>query len=404
MAGRKRLLLGGAGLTAAAVLGAALALGGAALFGDLGKTTTVREVEAASSAPSSVATTPGARTALSINDIYQRAAPGVVQVTSTTVVSVPADPFFGNPFFPQQEQQQSLGSGFVVDKAGHVVTNYHVIEGAKQVRVSFSNGSSMKATVVGSDPSSDLAVLKIDASSRALTPLPLGNSDEMRVGDPVVAIGNPFGLDRTVTAGIVSAIQRAITAPNGYTIDHVIQTDAAINHGNSGGPLLNGRGQVIGVNSQIATGGSSTSGNVGIGFAIPSNTVKTVMAQLIREGHVDRAFIGISAVPITKNLADVFRLPVSKGLLVQRVEPGSGAATAGLKAGTTSVVLAGESYNLGGDIIVAAGGTPVATLDQLRDIVAAKKPGDKLPLTIYRGDKKTSLDVKLGRQPASTTG
>jgi S1-C subfamily serine protease len=404
MAGRMRILVGAAGLTAAALLGAGIALGGAELLGDLGgKTTTIREVEA-SALPATVTKAPGANTALSINDIYKGAAPGVVQVTSTTIVNVPADPFFGNPFFPQQERQQSLGSGFVVDKAGHIVTNYHVIEGAKQVRVSFSNGSSMKATVVGSDPSSDLAVLKIDASSRALTPLPLGDSDQMQVGDPVVAIGNPFGLDRTVTAGIVSAIQRAITAPNGYTIDHVIQTDAAINHGNSGGPLLNGFGQVVGVNSQIATGGSSTSGNVGVGFAIPSNTVKTVMAQLIRGGHVDRAFIGISAVSISKNLARVFRLPVSKGLLVQSVQPGSGAAKAGLKAGTTQVVLAGESYNLGGDIVVEAGGTPVASLDQLRDVVAAKKPGETLRLTLYRGDKKTSIDVKLGRQPTTPSG
>jgi len=275
-----------------------------------------------------------------------------------------------------------------------------VIEGAKQVRVSFSNGSSMKATVVGSDPSSDLAVLKVDASSRALTPLPLGNSDQIEVGDPVVAIGNPFGLDRTVTAGIVSAIQRAISSPNGYTIDHVIQTDAAINHGNSGGPLLNGLGQVIGVNSQIETGTTAT-GNVGVGFAIPSNTVKTVMAQLIRQGHVDRAFIGISAAPVTGNLARVFRLPVSKGLLVQSVQPGSGASKAGLKAGTTEVTLAGESYNLGGDIIVEAGGTPVGSLDKLRDIVAGKKPGDTLDLTIYRGDKKTTIQVKLGRQPTT---
>jgi S1-C subfamily serine protease len=346
---------------------------------------------------------PAANTKLSISQIYKRAAPGVVQVTSTTVVNVAPDPFFGNPFFPQQQRQQSLGSGFVVDKAGHIVTNYHVVEGAKQVRVSFSNGSSMKAKVVGTDPSSDLAVLKIDASSRALTPLPFGNSDAIQVGDPVVAIGNPFGLDRTVTAGIVSAIQRAITAPNGYTIDHVIQTDAAINHGNSGGPLLNGLGQVIGVNSQIETGSVAT-GNVGIGFAIPSNTVKTVMAQLIRQGHVDRAFIGISAVPITRNLARVFRLPASKGLLVQTVQPGSGAAKAGIKAGSTQVVLAGESYRLGGDIIVAAGGTPVSSLDELRDLIAAKKPGEKLELTVYRGDKKLTIDVKLGRQPVSPSG
>ncbi|HEY8774089.1 MAG TPA: trypsin-like peptidase domain-containing protein [Gaiellaceae bacterium] len=400
MAGRSRILLGAAGLLVAAVLGAGLALGGAALFGDLGKTTTIREIQAAASPAASTAISlNGARP--SINDIYKRAAPGVVQVTSTTIVNVPPDPFFGNPLVPQQQRQQSLGSGFVVDKAGHIVTNFHVVDGAKQVRVSFSNGASMKATVVGTDPSSDLAVLKIDASSRALTPLPLGDSDQMKVGDAVVAIGNPFGLDRTVTSGIVSAIQRAITAPNGYTIDHVIQTDASINHGNSGGPLLNGRGEVIGVNSQIETGDSSGGGNVGIGFAVPSNTVKTVIAQLIRQGRIDRAFIGISAVPITRDLARVFRLPVSKGLLVQSVQPGSGAAKAGLKAGTTQVVLAGESYNLGGDIIVGAGGAPVVTLDRLRDVVAAKKPGDKLQLKVYRGSKQTSIAVELGRQPAA---
>jgi S1-C subfamily serine protease len=399
--GRTRILAGAA-LLAAGLLGAGVALGGAAAVGALGGgTTTVREVQAGASP--AAASVPGR--ALSINDIYRRAAPGVVQVTSTTVVNVPSDSFFGNPFLPQRQQEQSLGSGLVVDKAGHIVTNYHVIEAARQVRVSFSNGASMKATVQGSDPSSDLAVLKIDASSRALTPLPLGNSDEMQVGDPVVAIGNPFGLDRTVTAGIVSAIQRAITAPNGYTIDHVIQTDAAINHGNSGGPLLNRRGEVIGVNSQIETGdNSASSGNVGVGFAIPSNTVKTVVAQLIRQGHIDRAFLGISAVPITRDLARVFRLPVAHGLLVQSVKPGSGAAKAGLEAGTTQVVLAGESYNLGGDILVEADGTPVESLSRLRDIVAAKKPGDAVRLVVYRNGKKKEVDVKLGRQPGTPSG
>ena len=395
--GTKGIVIGAAALGTAAVLGGGVALGGAAAFGDLGgNTTTVREV--ASQAAPAVSQVPPK--ALSIGDIYQRSAGGVVQVTSTSVVTAPADPFFGN-LFPSQQQQQSLGSGFVIDKTGHIVTNYHVVQGAKKINVSFSNGASTKATVVGVDPSSDLAVLKVDASSRALTPLQLGNSDAMRVGDPVVAIGNPFGLDRTVTAGIVSAIQRAITAPNGYTIDHVIQTDAAINHGNSGGPLLNGRGEVIGVNSQIETGDTGSGGNVGIGFAVPSNTVKTVIAQLIRQGRIDRAFIGISAVPITRDLARVFRLPVAKGLLVQSVQPGSGAAKAGLKAGTTQVVLAGESYNLGGDIIVGAGGDPVVTLDRLRDVVAARKPGDKLQLKVYRGSKQTSIAVQLGRQPAA---
>jgi S1-C subfamily serine protease len=398
--GRTRILAGAA-LLGAALLGAGVSLGGAAAVGALdGGTTTVREV--AAEASPAAASVPGR--ALSINDIYRRAAPGVVQVTSTTVVNVQPD-FFANPFLPQREQEQSLGSGFVVDKAGHIVTNYHVIEGAKQVRVSFSNGASMKATVQGSDPSSDLAVLKIDASSRALTPLPLGNSDAMEVGDPVVAIGNPFGLDRTVTAGIVSAIQRAITAPNGYTIDHVIQTDAAINHGNSGGPLLNRRGEVIGVNSQIETGDNGASGgNVGVGFAIPSNTVKTVVAQLIRQGHIDRAFLGVSAVPITRDLARVFRLPVSHGLLIQSVKPGSGAAKAGLEAGTTQVVLAGESYNLGGDILVEADGAPVESLSTLRDIVAAKKPGEAVHLIVYRDGKKREVEVKLGRQPGTPSG
>jgi putative serine protease PepD len=401
---RRRIAKGG-GLVVAAALGAGLALAGAAVFGGLGaKTTTIRELQASvAPAASALPQTPG----LSINDIYKRSAPGVVQVTSTATVTVQTDPFFNDPFFgnifPQQQTQQSLGSGFVVDKAGHIVTNYHVVSGARQVRVSFSNGSSMKATIVGTDPSSDLAVLKIDASSRALTPLPLGDSDQISVGDSVVAIGNPFGLDRTVTAGIVSAIQRAITAPNGYTIDHVIQTDAAINHGNSGGPLLNSRGQVIGVNSQIETGDSG-GGNVGIGFAIPSNTVKTVIAQLIREGRVDRAFVGISAVPVTAELARVFRLPVAKGLLVQSVQPVSGAAKAGLKAGGTQVVLAGESYRLGGDIIVEADGVSVTNLDRLRDLVAAKKPGDNLKLVVYRGDKRVELQVKLGRQPGSVSG
>jgi S1-C subfamily serine protease len=397
---RKSILIGAGALCAAALVGGGAALAGAAAFGDLGSNTTeVREV--AVQATPAVSQVPPK--ALSIGDIYQRSSGGVVQVTSTSVVTVPADPFFGD-LFPSQQQQQSLGSGFVIDKTGHIVTNYHVVQGAKKINVSFSNGASTKATIVGVDPSSDIAVLKVGASSRALTPLPLGNSDEMRVGDPVVAIGNPFGLDRTVTAGIVSAIQRAITAPNGYTIDHVIQTDAAINHGNSGGPLLNRRGQVIGVNAQIETGSSGNGGNVGVGFAIPSNTVKNVIAQLIREGRVDRAFIGISATPITRDLARVFRLPVAKGLLVQSVQPGSGAASSGLKAGTTQVVLAGESYRLGGDIIVQADKFPVASLDRLRDVVASKKPGDKLRLVVYRNGKRTIVSVKLGRQPTARSG
>jgi S1-C subfamily serine protease len=397
VAGPRTLVSRGAVLLAVALAGGGLALGGAALFGGLGGGTTIRElVTTPSSEPASF--TQGK--ALSINEIYQRTAPGVVQVTSTQIVSVPTDPFFGNPFgLPQRQTQQALGSGFVVDKAGHVVTNYHVVQGSRSVEVSFSNNESMKAQIVGVDPSTDIAVLQVNARSRALTPLPLGDSDTVSVGDEVVAIGNPFGLDRTVTAGIVSALQRPIQAPNGYTIDHVIQTDAALNHGNSGGPLLNAEGQVIGVNSQIQSG--SSDGNVGIGFAVPVNTIKTVVAQLIRTGKIEHAFLGIGARAIAPDVARVFRLPVTKGLLVQTVEPGSGAAKAGLKAGTTQVVLAGESYVLGGDVIVAADGVPVGSLARLRDLVAAKKPGNTMKLEIYRGNKKLTLEVKLGRQPSS---
>jgi S1-C subfamily serine protease len=400
---RERILPRAAGLVSAAGIGAGLALGGAALFGGFGgSTTTVREIE---NLPGSASVDFRQGKALSIYQIYKRAAPGVVQVTSTQVVHVPADPFFGNPFgLPQVERQQALGSGFVIDKAGHIVTNYHVVQGSRQIEVSFSNNERVKARVVGSDPSTDLAVLQVKVSSRALTPLPLGDSDMVRVGDSVVAIGNPFGLDRTVTAGIVSALQRPIQAPNGYTIDHVIQTDAALNHGNSGGPLLDAEGDVVGVNSQIETGSSASSGNVGIGFAIPSNTVKSVVAQLVKNGKVEHAFLGVSAVPITSDLARIFRLPVSRGLLVEKVTPGSGAARAGLKAGSTQVVLAGESYLLGGDVIVKADGISVTSVDRLRDIVAGKRPGDKLQLEIYRGKSNETMEVKLGRQPPTPSG
>src|SRR5437868_5096927 len=228
---RRHLLIRAAGFVAAAVGGGAIALGGAAGLGKLGtKTTTVREVESPAAATAPASFQKPARSNLTINEIYRRSAPGVVQVTSTSVVQSQFDPFT-NPFAPTQPQtQQSLGSGFVVDKAGHIVTNYHVVQGAREVDVSFSNNESMKATIVGVDPSTDIAVLRVTARSRALTPLPLGNSDSVRVGDSVVAIGNPFGLDRTVTAGIVSALQRHIQAPNSYSIDNVIQTDAPIEY------------------------------------------------------------------------------------------------------------------------------------------------------------------------------
>jgi S1-C subfamily serine protease len=390
-------------LVGAGVLGGVLALVGAATLGVGAETTTVRELEAAPGgySPTAFENTKVGK-ALTINEIFRRDAPGVVQVTSTQVVATAPDPFFG--FGPQTQKETALGSGFVMDKAGHVVTNYHVVARARLVQVSFSSGDNMKARVVGLDPSTDLAVLQIDARSRALTPLAFGNSDRVRVGDSVVAIGNPLGYDRSVTAGIVSAVQRAISAPNQYPIDHVIQTDAPINHGNSGGPLINSRGQVVGVNAQIATGSSSSDGNIGIGFAIPINTVRTVVAQLIKKGKVDHAYIGITAKPITPEIARLFKFPADRGLLVATVEPGSGAAAAGLHAGSGTTVVSGESWPVGSDLIVSADGVPLSSINQLRDLIGAKSPGDSIPLTIYRGTRKLTLNVKLGRQSSSPRG
>jgi S1-C subfamily serine protease len=389
----------GAGFVASAALGGAVALGAAAGLGTFSSsTTTVRELQPL--APTSSPTSFQNGKALSVNQIYRRAAPGVVQVTATQVVSSApqVDPFFGFSLPRSETQQQDLGSGFVIDKAGHIVTNYHVVEGARSVRVSFSDNESMKARVVGSDPTTDVAVLQVQARARALTPLPLGDSDDVHVGDPVVAIGNPFGLDRTVTAGIVSALQRVIQAPaQQYAIDHVIQTDAALNKGNSGGPLLDARGNVVGVNSQIQSG---TGSNVGVGFAIPIDTVKTVAAEIIKSGHAEHAFLGITGQEVTPSVARLFRLPASQGVLVGSVEPGSAAAKAGLRAGTQKVVANGESYPLGGDLLVQADGVRLTALSRLRDVISAKKPGDKVTLVIWRRDSKIVVNVKLGRLPS----
>jgi S1-C subfamily serine protease len=385
-------------VAAAAAAGAALALGGVYAVGSLdgGSTVTVREVTVENTAQPTRFATPGK--SLTIAEIYRRSASGVVQITATG--NTAANPFGGT--------QRALGSGFVFDKAGYIITNYHVIQGAGSIKVTFSNNKSINAKLIGSDPSTDIAVLRVQTPASALTPLPLGNSDAVQVGDQVVAIGNPFGLSRTVTAGIVSALQRQITAPadaagNQYAIDHVIQTDAAINHGNSGGPLLNARGEVIGVNAQIETGGI-TEGNVGVGFAVPSNTVKTVAGQLIATGKVDHAAIGILAQPITPDVAEAFRLPVKKGVVVAEVQAGSGAAKAGIKAGTNEVTVAGESYTLGGDIIVSANGMPVDDLASLRDVVSELEPGDTITLEVYRGDAKRTIEVKLGRRPITPSG
>src|SRR5262245_63114905 len=385
-----------AGLLVAAVAGGAVAIAGAALVGVGEKTTTVREVLVDRPTISGNITQTQSGQRMTLRDIYRKDAPGVVQVTSTTKVKLPRSQWFGNPFGLQgTDVQQSLGSGFVIDKAGLVVTNYHVIGDARSVYVSFSNSDSMRAEIIGRDASTDVALLKVIASSRALKPLPLGDSDGVHVGDEVAAIGNPLGLDRSITLGIVSALHRSLTSPEGTPIDRVIQTDAALNHGNSGGPLLNAQGQVVGVSSAVSTGAED---NIGIGFAIPINTVRDVVAELKAQGHVDHPYLGVVTRPVSATMARIFNLPVQKGLLVESVAAGSGADRAGLQGGTDQVVVEGESYQLGGDVITKADGMAVSTTEGLREIVSQHKPGDSMTVVFYRGTEPVKAEIKLGRQ------
>ena len=381
--GRTRILsLRAIELLVVAVVGGALALGGAALLGKLGSHTTIQQVSPlGGGGVGNVTLQAPATGALTAEQIYRRDAPGVVQVTAT-------DPTQGS---------ESLGSGFVIDKAGHIVTNFHVVRGATKIFVSFSGQDQLAGTVVGSDPSTDVAVLKIRAQASALTPLELGNSDALRVGDSVYAIGNPFGYTRTLTSGIVSALQRQIKAPNSLTIDNVIQTDASINHGNSGGPLLDAAGRVIGVTSQIYAE-NSQQGNLGIGFAVPVNTVRNIAAQIISTGKVAHAYLGVETAPITPELTKLYHLPAS-GLIIQAVVGGGPAKRAGLAGGSTNVVVNGESYRLGGDVIVGVDGAPVSAFEQLRDAIARKQPGDTIKLEVVRNGSKKSVSVKLGQAP-----
>ncbi|HSE82043.1 MAG TPA: trypsin-like peptidase domain-containing protein [Gaiellaceae bacterium] len=380
-------------LLLAAFLGGAAAVGIGAAIDDDPDAQTVVSTVAADPAPAKFEPSVTGTGSKSIQQIYEEAGPGVVQVTTSGLAA--ENPFLG------QEPSSTLGSGFVVDRDGYLVTNYHVIENAQEVEVNFSGDDRVPATVVGSDPSTDLAVLKIDAQARALTPLPLGNSDAVRVGDAVVAIGNPYGLERSATAGIVSALQRNITAPNGFTIDKVIQIDAPINRGNSGGPLLNGNGEVIGVNSQIE---SETGGNVGIGFAVPVNTVREVVSQIKEHGKVEHAYLGVEMQSITDELAETFRLPVEEGVLVVNVVDGSPADEAGLEGGDRQVIVDGTSYVLGGDIVTAANGESMTSPDELRTMIMGMAPGDPLSLEIQRGDSQRTVNVTLGQQPAQSGG
>ncbi|HEY3434114.1 MAG TPA: trypsin-like peptidase domain-containing protein, partial [Solirubrobacterales bacterium] len=337
-----------------------------------------------------------------VNQIYKADGDGVAFIEAEIQSQEPEAEGF-NPFGePQPEGGSATGSGFVIDEEGHVITNNHVVEGAGSVSVKLGDSEkSYDAEIVGTDPGTDIALLKVDAPADEFHPLRLGSSSDMEVGDPVVAIGNPFGLDRTVTSGIVSALQRNIQAPNGFSISHVIQTDAAINPGNSGGPLINAEGAVIGINAQIATGGGGN-GNVGIGFAIPIDTVRANLEQLKETGEVDHAFIGIAGGTVTPELAKALNLPVEEGVIVQTVVKDGPADKAGLEAGSTSATIDGEEVRLGGDIITEVDGKKVKSMEQMIEIVQESQPGDELKLTILRGDQEKTADVTLGTQPQSS--
>ena len=289
----------------------------------------------------------------------------------------------------------------MIDTQGHLLTNNHVVEGADRVTVKLGDSDkTYTAKVVGTDPATDLAMLQVEAPADQLHPLTLGRSSEMEVGDPVVAIGNPFGLDRTVTSGIVSALQRQIEAPDGFSITDVIQTDAAINPGNSGGPLINADGEVIGINSQIATGGGGN-GNVGIGFAIPIDTVRSEIHQLETKGEVEHAFLGISGGTITPDLAKAINLPVREGVIVQSVVKGGPADKAGIEGGHTSATIEGAEVSLGGDIITEVNGEKVTSMDEIVELVNAAQPGDEVELKILRDGSTKTATVTLGDRPDS---
>ncbi len=332
--------------------------------------------------------------ALTINEIYDRSSAGVASIRAAGKATPQPGPF-GGPLPPQQ----ASGSGFLIDDEGHVMTNAHVVEGADQIAVTLGDDeATYDAKVIGQDDSTDIAVLQIDAPSDQLEPLALGRSDQLAVGDPVVAIGNPFGLDRTVTAGIVSALQRQISAPDGFAITDVIQTDAPINPGNSGGPLLNSAGEVVGVNSQIE---SRSAGNVGIGFAVPIDTAREIGQELIAEGEVHHAFVGITGSDLTAEIADALNLDRESGVLIQAITPDSPADQAGLEIGKLTAEIGGQRIRAGGDLIISVDGNDVSGMDDVISAVNGKQPGDELKLGIVRDGEEKSVTLTLAERPDS---
>ena len=375
----------------AALLGGGVAVGIAAVAGLGGGSSTTTVIQqsplAGSAEPASN------RVPITARDIYRRDSPGVVFITAN--VSQTGSSAFG---FPQTDRGVATGSGFVLDKQGTILTNAHVVDGATKVTVRFGDSKTVDAKILGRDRTTDLAVLQVDPKKSDLHPLPLGSAKDVQVGDPVVAIGNPFGLDRTLTTGVVSAKQRQIRGLADFSIDNVIQTDAAINPGNSGGPLIDSAGEVIGINSQIETGtGSSASGNVGIGFAIPIDTAIRLLPDL-RKGSVTTGYLGISAFPVDESLTGL-NLAVKHGALVQSIVPGGPAAKAGIKGGTIPARVNGQAITIGGDIITKLDGRTIKSADDLTAYISSKHKGDTVKVVVVRNGKAKSFDVKLGERP-----
>jgi S1-C subfamily serine protease len=382
-----------------AVLGAGAAVGLVdALDVSPGKTTTV--VQQPPLAGSDTASDSSDSAGLTAGDIYKRDAPGVVFVRAQ-IVQRTSSPFdFG---LPQEQQGEATGSGVVIDKDGTILTNAHVVSGASHVSVQFADKQRVAAKVLGKDPSTDLALLKVDPAGLKLVPLALGSSKGVQVGDPAIAIGNPFGLERTLTTGVISAVHRVIQAPNNFSIDDALQTDAPINPGNSGGPLIDATGKVIGINSQIATGGNGNNTNIGIGFAVPIDTAKEIIPQLKKSGRVDRGYLGITTTTVDKSLKDL-NLPVKSGALVQSVTPGGPGDRAGIRAGDITAQLDGNPIQIGGDIITQVDGKDVRSDDDLQAAVADRKPGEHVKITFVRAAKTKTVDVTLGERPAQAPG
>jgi S1-C subfamily serine protease len=323
-----------------------------------------------------------------VTSVYERASPAVVNITSRIL---------RRSFFFGVIPEEGTGSGFVIDREGHIVTNYHVVRDAQDVVVTLPDQTMVPAEIVGTDPYNDLAVLKIDVPPESLHTVQLGSSSDLRVGQRVIAIGNPFGLERTLTTGVISALGRIIEGEDGRPLGQMIQTDAAINPGNSGGPLLDSRGLVIGVNTAIK---SPSGGSVGIGFAVPVDTVKRVVPALIAYGRYPHPWLGVDTYTITPGLARALNLPVERGLLVARVYRGSGAARAGIR-GATHEVIAGNSIILaGGDIITAVDGTSIRSGEELTVYLESHtRVGQTVEVTLIRGDREITVPVTLGELP-----